>query len=152
MNKIEEIEYLKRRWYLYYNFMSKYPEAHSLLTSFVKKNIDDAFENGKINILRSGNKDITSDLKHMPLSDRIQLKKILYKELNEGIEDVESFYRDKLIKVLTKKRITTSDEFELVQSYLKDEINIGKVDDVDGKLNKLYFDYIDRNYRGCRKF
>lgn len=148
MNKDEELLYLKKRWYLYYSFMIKYPEAYSLLTSFAKKNIDDAFEKGKINILRSGNKDITSDLKEMPLVDRIQFKKILYKELNEGIEDVEGFYRDKLIKIINKKKLTTSDEFELVQCYLKNEISIDKVEDIDNILQKLYVDYIKRNYKG----
>jgi hypothetical protein len=146
MRNEEELMRLKTRWYLFNDFMNHTYKEQTIYNS-IKKSIDEAYENGKINILRSVNKDIDRDLKEMPLIDRIQLKKILYKELNEGTEDIEGFYRDKLLKVLAKKKITTSDEFELVQCYLKNEISIEKVEDTDNILQKLYTDYIKRNYR-----
>jgi hypothetical protein len=146
MRNEEELMRLKTRWYLFNDFMNHTYKEQNIYNS-IKKSIDEAYENGKINILRSVNKDIDRDLKEMPLIDRIQLKKILYKELNEGTEDIEGFYRDKLLKVLAKKKITTSDEFELVQCYLKNEISIEKVEDTDNILQKLYTDYIKRNYR-----
>ncbi len=145
INKEEELKRLRDRWYLINDFMNQtYKELN--IYNWSKKNVDEAYEKGKLNVLRSGNNDFTMMIKEMPLVDRIQLKKILYKELNEGIEDVEGFYRDKLVKVLAKKKITTSDEFELVQCYLKNVINIGKVVDEGNELISIYNKYIIKNF------
>lgn len=146
MRNEAELKLLRDRWYIFNDFMNYTYKEQNIYNS-IKKSVDDAYEQGKINILRSLNKDINRDLKEMPLVDRITLKKILHSQLGEGIEDVEGFYKNKLIKILTNNKITTSDEFELVQCYLKGVVEIGKIEDKDNLLQKLYTDYIKKNYK-----
>lgn len=120
-----ELELLRNKCLLFNSFLiDKGGLSPELIESYKESNrlIEKAYEEGKIKPLKSMSIDIDDQvIRHMPLSMATELKLLFKKNLDIDFNVVDKKREKKIEKIIKRGKITSPDEYELLNNYA-DEI------------------------------
>ena len=140
VNKIKELKYLRDKMYLYMDYLiTNYGNAE--IYAQTRKNVDKAFEEGNLKVLKSGENDIHEHIRGMPLKDAFILMNLFKEKLGEDISKFENKRLKSIEGVLARRRIKTVIEYELLMNRV-DEIfsDVSKVEELK-LINELLIGY-----------
>ena len=106
--------------------------------------IEKAYRESKLNILDILNKDYQNQIKEMPYSYVIELKKILLEKTGENLDNFQKLV-DKKIKIIEKKGIKNIEEYTIIHNEVENIwSDITQKEKLD-ILNKLLTDWHIKN-------
>ena len=138
IDKMKDLEYYKRRFDIFYDYLSKAQGANAVLEQ-TKSMVVLAYKNKAVKKLSKIDKELDVWLREMLMpSEKEELLKILKKELNDTSDED---YLNQIGKIVSKGIIDSKEEYKLILQrveYIYDKE--GCKSEVD-RLNKLLTNY-----------
>lgn len=136
-----ELKILKDKCLLFNRFLIERAGMHAPLFDETNNLLEKAYQEKNIKVLKDADSDINEQVKHMPLSLALELKKNFKEKLNIDFNVVEKVRIKTIEKILKKGEISSPEEYELLYNRV-DEIYADpkKVDEIK-RLNELLAAY-----------
>ncbi len=120
---INEIEYLEKRFNIYYSYFLQYyhPQKHKsdlwVLTE-TKKMVEEIVRKKNLTKFKRLTKELDSDLRDLPMKVANQIRNLYHTQLGEDIEAEEKKYLEKIEKIRKRGKIKTEAEYRLIETRL----------------------------------
>jgi len=118
-----EIEYFKKRYDIYYKYMSVYYSQRKIdglrFLNDTRKMFYDFVERKKLRDIKAVTKEINVMIREeLPIKNALEVRRLFQKYLGEDIEAEEKKYLEKIEKIRKRGKIKTEAEYRLIETRL----------------------------------
>lgn len=142
MKNVEQgLKYLKTRCCIFYDYFY-YKYGKQDVYQKAKLVVETEYNKNNLKVLQITNKDLNTWLLMMPITDSIELGRILHDKLGEDISEIINRRLIAINKTISLGKISTKAEFEMISNRIE-EIYLDKNKGVElEQLNNLINNYL----------
>mgnify|MGYP001010185830 CR=1 FL=1 len=138
---MEDTEYFKNRFYVFYDYVSK-TQGSVFLMEQTKEILERAYEKKDIKQLKGINKELDVWLREMFRPDeKEELSRLLKEKFGEDTKQVDLKRIEKINKIVKRGKINNKNEYELLLQRVEEIYSDDSKNEEVTELNKLLADF-----------
>jgi hypothetical protein len=138
---MEDTEYFKNRFYVFYDYVSK-TQGSVFLMEQTKEILERAYEKKDIKQLKGINKELDVWLREMFRPDeKEELSRLLQEKFGEDTKQVDLKRIEKINKIVKRGKINNKNEYELLLQRVEEIYSDDSKNEEVTELNKLLADF-----------